>query len=753
MISRLKLAPKLIGGFGSVLVLFVCVMAIYQLSVNFTLSRFNELIEVEQAISEHSALMENAVYQARIVEGQFLRANDFADQDKMAGIVESIINQSKTIEDLARKGSEEKILSMIPEIKTLIQSYHNDFNQVVEAIRTRGVDDQSGLRGEFTAIVEKFMNDMSLLEVDAYYIEVFRLQRYQAEYMLYKTDKIANKIQASLDELKKVAENDRIDNPIREIIKELVLGIVPEYQTAFDHIRKQGKDLNLGNEDFQGMNDQLNELNEVLSAAYFNGAKGYALEIRNNEKNYLLTQDPKYVEATKHSVKVLMEEMAKAHVQKDHYEVAELNLGNYMNVFDKVVQIDQSIAQLSGQMDQSVKAISEVVKSLSDTATTASKNKRNITESQVSKRVFIAFVIGIVAILLGVGLSVGITRSITRPIVDTVAFSERMAKGDLSQKIMITRQDEVGILANALNGMVTNLNSMFSGISQGVDELTQASSSLSDISGQMKIGAEKTSEKSAVVSGASGKMNDNMEKAAATVEEASASMTYISKTTQAMNQTIGNISQSTEQARSISDSAVAKAGMTREKMAELEKAAEEIGKVTETIRDISDQTNLLALNATIESARAGEAGKGFAVVAGEIKTLAKQTADATQEISQKIEGVQTISKEAMGAILEIAGVITNINEIIVSISSSMKDQSRTTHEINSNISNTTEGIKRFNDMMVENSKMTSVIADDISEVSHAAEEMTQSSYTVNEKSRDLMQLAGRLKEMINQFTL
>jgi methyl-accepting chemotaxis protein len=118
----------------------------------------------------------------------------------------------------------------------------------------------------------------------------------------------------------------------------------------------------------------------------------------------------------------------------------------------------------------------------------------------------------------------------------------------------------------------------------------------------------------------------------------------------------------------------------------------EIGNVVKVITSIAQQTNLLALNATIEAARAGEAGKGFAVVANEVKELAKQTAKATEEISKKIEAIQTDTKGAVRAIHDVTGIINQINDISNSIASAVEEQTVTTNEINRSMAEAARGV-------------------------------------------------------------
>ena len=157
---------------------------------------------------------------------------------------------------------------------------------------------------------------------------------------------------------------------------------------------------------------------------------------------------------------------------------------------------------------------------------------------------------------------------------------------------------------------------------------------------------------------------------------------------------------------------------------ELGDAAREIGKVTETITAISEQTNLLALNATIEAARAGEAGKGFAVVANEIKELAKQTADATLDISRKIDITRQSTSATAKDITEITAVIDDINEIVAQIASAVEEQSATTQEVTENLSQAFTGIGEVNANISYGATAAGEIARDITYVNSAAAEIS-----------------------------
>jgi methyl-accepting chemotaxis protein len=184
---------------------------------------------------------------------------------------------------------------------------------------------------------------------------------------------------------------------------------------------------------------------------------------------------------------------------------------------------------------------------------------------------------------------------------------------------------------------------------------------------------------------------------------------------------------------------------------ELGSAANEIGKVVETITEISEQVNLLALNATIEAARAGEAGRGFAVVANEIKDLAKQTAEATLEIKGKIGAIQGSTAETVTEIDQISKIINDVNEIVTIIATAVEEQSVTTKEIAGNVAQASQGIQEVNENVAQSSSVSAEIASDISGVNQSAGEISSSSAQVNLSAEELNRMGVKLNEMVGKF--
>jgi methyl-accepting chemotaxis protein len=378
------------------------------------------------------------------------------------------------------------------------------------------------------------------------------------------------------------------------------------------------------------------------------------------------------------------------------------------------------------------------------------KESAHIIETGERARTIIGILL-VAGILICVAMGVVLTVMITRPLKAAVGQANLLANGDFSQTIDLEQKDEVGQLVDAMNIMSKNLRAMFQEIVQGTVTLTASSTELSAVSEQIANNSERTAEASGTVASAAEELSANMNGVAASTEEAEVSISMIVAASEEMTSTILEISKNTATGSEITQTAVIDAGQVSEKVDALGHAAEAISKVTETIEDISEQTNLLALNATIEAARAGDAGKGFAVVAGEIKALAQQTAEATQEISQKISGIQHTTSESVEAIGKITKVINEINEIVVSMATAIEEQSATTQEIANNVSQAASGVQSINENINQSSAVAGEVTRDIAGVSQAAGETREGSVQVSKSANELSELAEQLNGMIGRF--
>ena len=258
-------------------------------------------------------------------------------------------------------------------------------------------------------------------------------------------------------------------------------------------------------------------------------------------------------------------------------------------------------------------------------------------------------------------------------------------------------------------------------VSQNSQALSSALEELSATSQQMVGNAEETATQASVVAAASEQVSRNVQIVASGTEEMSASIREIAKNAQ--------------EAAKVATSAVTAAKTTNETITKLGVSSAEIGQVIKVITSIAQQTNLLALNATIEAARAGEAGKGFAVVANEVKELAKETAKATEDISQKIEAIQGDTKSAVLAIAEIGEIIGKINDFQNTIASAVEEQTATTNEMSRNVAEAAKG--------------STEIAQNIVGVASAAKSTTTGATDTQRASGELSRMASELQEVVN----
>jgi methyl-accepting chemotaxis protein len=389
---------------------------------------------------------------------------------------------------------------------------------------------------------------------------------------------------------------------------------------------------------------------------------------------------------------------------------------------------------------------------LDDVERAVQSKETEIKAAIASQRNNLIMIIVVLLALTGVGVAL-ISKRITRPIVTASAMLKDIAEGegDLTRRLVVESNDEVGEMARWFNVFVENIQRIIGSVAQNARQVDDASSELKAISGQMSAGAGRTSDKANTVATASEEMSANMTSVAAAMEQAATNVGMVASAAEEMTATINEIARNTEKARGITGDAVSQAGNASSQVAELGTAAQEIGKVVETITEISEQVNLLALNATIEAARAGDSGKGFAVVANEIKDLARQTAVATGEIKSRVESIQNSTNGTVTEIGNISRVVNQVNEIVSTIATAVEEQSVTTNEIAGNVAQAAQGIDEVNENVAQSSTVATEISKDIAQVTQAAGEISDSSARISTSSESLNQLARQLNEMVGRF--
>jgi methyl-accepting chemotaxis protein len=382
---------------------------------------------------------------------------------------------------------------------------------------------------------------------------------------------------------------------------------------------------------------------------------------------------------------------------------------------------------------------------LADAALAAAKDHASAQRAGALQSLLVQLALLVAAIVLTGTAMLAVSRRVITPLHRIRDAMLKVAGGDLGvDSGYLDRRDEIGSLAGALEtfkqqaldklkieeqerernaGAAARQRAMeiyvseFEGVvRKSLGQLSEASGEMRKTSGDLFEVSRQTNERVEVAGRASNEASSSVESVAAAAEELSAS--------------INDISQQAAHAAGIASRAVNQARQTDGTVQGLAQSAGRIGEVVGLINTIAAQTNLLALNATIEAARAGEAGRGFAVVASEVKSLASQTAKATEEISEQIADIQKVAGDAINAIQAIGGIIGEVNEVATAIAAAVQEQGAATQEITRSTQYAAQDTKNVSD------NITGVKADADS-AAGAADHVKQASETLETQSRQL----------------
>jgi methyl-accepting chemotaxis protein len=375
-------------------------------------------------------------------------------------------------------------------------------------------------------------------------------------------------------------------------------------------------------------------------------------------------------------------------------------------------------------------------------------------QSLYSRVLLITLVVGISGTALFLGIALAITFvGISRPLKRIVNVTTKLAEGDLTVSIRDSgRKDEIGAVSRAVAVFQKNMieanrlrqeqeemkakaeaekrNAMI----QLADDFEMAMATVVKSVATSSIQMRRTAE---ALTGIAEQSNRQTIAVAHSAEQAAGNVNTVAAAAEELSASIGEISRRVAESSGIADEAVAEAERSNTTVAGLVEAASRIGDVVRLISDIASQTNLLALNATIEAARAGEAGKGFAVVASEVKSLATQTAKATEEIGSQISEIQNVARSAASAIKGVGGTIGRISEIVTTIAAAVEEQGAATQEIAQSVAQAAAG--------------TNEVSSTIGDVTRAAAETGSMASDVLTAANDLVNESDLMRKEVENF--
>ena len=395
------------------------------------------------------------------------------------------------------------------------------------------------------------------------------------------------------------------------------------------------------------------------------------------------------------------------------------------------------------------KAIDDLVK-----CTTESNTKTESSAAQeISSSTLFMISVAIGGIVGSFLFLVVISRGIVLPIRRASAMLKDISEGegDLTKRLEVTSQDEIGDMSMSFNKFVEKLQAIIAQVVGSAKTITTSTAELSALYAQTAQAVKAMSEKTCTVAAAAEEASANTVSVAASMEQTSSSLVSVAAATEEMSATVGEIAMNSEKARETSRQATAQAEVVTTLMHQLGVSAKEISKITETIAQISAQTDLLALNASIEAASAGEAGRGFAVVANEIKELARQTAKATENIKEKIDGVQNSADSAISGIEKISEVINSVGSIIVGIAGAIEEQSSVTKTVANNAAQASVGVKDANVRIAQTAVASKDMARDLAVINEAVTDVHNGGEHLQASAVGLAKVAEHLNKTTGQF--
>ncbi len=600
------------------------------------------------------------------------------------------------------------------------------------------------------------VNDSLMDLVDRVDKTASQLRRYENDFLL-TTDKQAaldyQGVAANFSELVQKMGESPLSRSISDPILELEDAMMRHTSKFVELVQMQEK---IGLERGAGLNGdlekQFNDIDETLSSPGAEQLRAKLMMIVRYLRDFSLRHD----EETVAQIEIVREQfnflLSSVEMMPDDEKALTAQMDAYLATIKKWTEMtllrDEQVKTLNAIYSEIEPALQKIT-STAQQGMQAAQATLDRTREATFVIVLATSAVMFVAVVV-IGFLVG--RSISRPLMGLTGATTDLAAGNIELEIPATeRKDEIGDLARAVLVFKQNavekrrleaqeaedraakeqrakaveamIQDFEAASNEALQNVLDAASSLQDTSSTMASAAETTNQQSEAVRTGAESAAENVQTVATATEELSTS--------------IGEISEQVAQSNTVAEQAVEESRKTRETMQGLAKSAETIGDVVNLIQEIAAQTNLLALNATIEAARAGEAGKGFAVVASEVKQLANQTSQATDQIAQQIASIQSTATSAVDAITKVDTVIDQISGYSAAVASAVEEQSAATRHIADNVQQAASG--------------TNTVTESIGGLNEAANKSAQAAQQVRQLSGNLSEEAERLKEVAHTF--
>ena len=759
---RLTIKNKLLLSFGLIITVFSLLIVNYYILTQKLAENIRE--QVSSLGSNTDQLIGNAhqagIYtlQCRRNEKDFLLRKKIKYLAKHDENMEHLLDNARNLSDAGKKSGKTEIYNKAEEILSHSNEYQKHFHQLVENEKTQGLDHNSGLQGKFRKIVHELSDIAKQFEVTDLERNYLLLRRWEKDYVRTNADKYKKRLLATLTKhnelLKDKHQNQEAAAKQSKAIK--------QYEMSFSKYVSAKEGMNSAEEDnsqfekqldtyYKSMREQAHEIESAIQSVFVENLSNNILTIRKHEKDFILRGSEKYVGKIKKLIDKMNATISQTKLNDGNKKILSTKLNQYLNGFLALVQAKKESVIIIAAMREDAHNIEPVVEEII-TMIHDDHIKSLITlDNQVTENTNITLALTFFAVAASIALAFFLANKWSKTLVNLVKTFKTVGQGDFTCRSKVTSKDEIGDLGSEFNTLVSHLQKVISHVIATSKKLNNSATGITSTAAELSKGASDMSRQSTSVASATEEMATNMQYMAQSSEEMTERTSEVAASTQEMATILEDMAKKSEYGAKVASDAATKIQDNAERMTEFQKSANQIGSVVSVIQDIAEQTNLLALNATIEAARAGDAGKGFAVVATEVKLLASQTAQATEDISEKINAIQASTDESILATNDIREVILNVSEVSNALALSVQEQSIATREISKNTHECASVSSGVSTSVSESVLATQEITQNIVAVDVVVKQTAQSSIKTDQSGTQLNELSNELQDLVSKF--